>query len=56
MAMRSFHEWQTIIEQQEASELFVTEFCQLQQINQNTFMLGEIPYASKSQISLQHHL
>lgn len=37
MARRSFHEWQTIIEQQEASGLSVTEFCEQQQINQKYF-------------------
>jgi hypothetical protein len=37
MARRSFQEWHTIIEQQEASGLSITEFCAQQQINQKYF-------------------
>jgi hypothetical protein len=37
MTRRSFQEWQTIIEQQEASGLSIIEFCEQQQLNQKYF-------------------
>jgi hypothetical protein len=37
MTRRSFQDWQTIIEQQEASGLSIIEFCEQQQLNQKCF-------------------
>jgi putative transposase len=37
MARRSSKEWQTIIEQQEASDLTVVDFCEQQQVNRRYF-------------------
>jgi hypothetical protein len=37
MARRSYQEWQTLIEQQEASDLTVVDFCEQQQVSRRYF-------------------
>jgi putative transposase len=52
MARRSSQEWQTIIKQQEASGLSVTDFCEQQQISKKHFY-ARLPALRKKNQSKQ---